>query len=72
MTEEERKQKLSKISRWLKKNDMTRHDIGVDVPLSKASDEVLKSILEDIAEDNARDAGRRCEERESLQAMFGG
>ena len=65
-----RKSKISKIRRWLKQNGMNAQDIGIECSLDKASDEVLDSVLDDMAEDDARDAGRRCEERDSLEAMF--
>lgn len=64
-----REKSIQKIRRWLKKYDMTCDDIGVDGPLSKASDEIISEILEDIAEDEAKDMGRRYEEQEALKYM---
>jgi len=64
-----RQKSIQKIKRWLKNNGMTYQDIGGEGSLTKASDEVIFSILDDIAEDQARDMGRRYEEQEALRYM---
>ena len=70
MKKNQRDRNKTKIHRWLKNNGMTPKDIGLDVPLSKASDECLASILDDIAEEKAREAGREEEKREEFEYLI--
>jgi len=46
-----------RISQWLKRNDMTLSDVGVDAPSSvdELSDpDIMLSLMEDVIEDESR------------------
>ena len=69
MDQIERKFVIGKIRRWLRKYGMTSKDIGVDGPLTKSSDDVLNSILDDIEDDNAIEQGQRAERAEREESL---
>ena len=66
----DRKSDIRKIKYWLKKNDMTLKDIGVDGTFRNISEDIIIDILNDIYEDEAREEYDRYLEKESFNSML--